>query len=56
VVLFIIDRVWNLLTPISCMPKEQQTPFIAVIDVLMPLKFPGPLQTTILSISDISRS
>ena len=36
------------------MGKEQHTPFIADIDALIPLKFPGPLQTTILSILFIS--
>ena len=36
------------------MGKEQHTPFIADIEVLIPLKFPGPLQTTILLILSIS--
>ena len=36
------------------MGKEQRIPFIADIDALIPLKFPGPVQTTILLISCIS--
>ena len=52
--LYIFDKAWNLFTPISWIGKEQQTPFIADIDALIPLKFPGPVQTTILLISRIS--
>ena len=52
--LYFFERASNLFTPISWIGKEQQTPFIADIDALIPLKFPGPVHTTILLISWIS--
>ena len=51
--LYFFETASNLFTPISWIGKEQQTPFIADIDALIPLKFPGPVQTTILLISCI---